>query len=153
MKTELMVQEVATLELPKLKLNKVRKIIYSNKQKQSIKGINTGLNQVIIGAAGTGKTTALTADTMDKVRDKTFQPLLMKPDSYYLKRGLDPEHNHLTVGAPVVIFVTFTNPAVGAIRTNLDTEGITFTTYDRKTGETFVCDLVPSMIAITMHVS
>jgi len=82
-------------------------ITYNDKQNLAVETIAAGKSCVVIGAAGTGKTTSMKGATSALIQ--TGKVGVMKPDG----------HKHLLPGSPGIVVCAYTRRATANIRKNL----------------------------------
>lgn len=83
-------------------------ITYNENQLRAVELISSGASCVVIGAAGTGKTTIQKGSTAALIQSGLVPPL----SSYY-------DHKHLKTGAPGIAICAYTRRATNNIRKNL----------------------------------
>lgn len=113
-------------------------ITLNEEQMQFVNLVGTGQSCVLIGAAGTGKTTCTNAGVQKLLRQGNIPPI-----------PAESKHKHLTVGAPSIAICAFTRRATNNIRANqaediksccltlhklLQYEPVVITTIDEATG-------------------
>lgn len=91
-----------------------------------------GMNFCLIGAAGTGKTSAIVAAIMRIVH--RLPAVLSGSEEYYSSVHCNPEHKHLTRGMPGFLVVSFTNKAVLNLARKFPTIKYEANLYDQATG-------------------
>ena len=80
-----------------------KQIAWNAEQYQFITTVSSGKSCVLIGPAGTGKTTSTNGGVMALLQNNHFPPLRDK-------------HKHLPIGAPGIVFVSYTRRAVMNLR-------------------------------------
>lgn len=80
-----------------------KQIAYNAEQWQFISTIRDGKSAVLIGAAGTGKTTSTNGGVQALLQSKYFPPMR-------------DQHKHLPINAPGIVFVSYTRRAVMNLR-------------------------------------
>jgi exodeoxyribonuclease V alpha subunit len=83
-------------------------IVYNTNQQRAVELIASGQSCVVIGAAGTGKTTIQKGSTAALIQSGLTPPLASSYD-----------HKHLRVGAPGIAICAYTRRATNNIRKNL----------------------------------
>lgn len=83
-------------------------ITYNTRQQEAIDLILSGQSCVVIGAAGTGKTTIQKASSTGLIQSGRVLP------------ALDADHKYLKAKAPAIAIVAYTRRATNNIRRNLD---------------------------------
>jgi len=133
-------EPISGLETPGLKsLDKYgNEILLNEGQTEFVTAISNGESVVLIGAAGTGKTTAMRAATESLIKSGRVPPIS------------DFGHKHLHAGTPGIAITAYTRRAVNNIRKNvsedlaancitnhkfLEFEPVIYEIFDEKTGE------------------
>lgn len=78
-------------------------------QKKGMNMIRSGKSLVIVGGAGTGKTT-MTAEALRPLITQA-PAMWVRREDYYISKGINPDHKYLKPGIPGVVVTSFTNRA------------------------------------------
>jgi exodeoxyribonuclease V alpha subunit len=78
-------------------------LVWNAEQWQFISTITNGKSAILIGAAGTGKTTTMRGSVESLLQSKYFPPL-------------NDQHKHLPIGTPGIVFISYTRRAVMNLR-------------------------------------
>ena len=117
---------------------------FKSKALEALMLLNAGKCVVLVGSAGTGKSTLILDWLKGQITDGRLPPVLQETTAYYKSRHIEPVHSRLLPGSPGFLMGALSHRVTQ--RLAKDMPGVYSYTYK---GETYTCSIHQNVM--TMH--